>query len=295
MQMNKCIKEAFTVIGKEGSTQDGEGFISRLWEDANGHFQEVEQLAKRDEKGVIGGIWGAMSDFSRSFKPWEEHFSKGLYLAGVECEDGAEAPAGWTKWVIPGYEYIYVENESETTFSEVIQHLQENGISLAGAVHDFTCPETGKGYLFFPIRRLCNIYEKCPVLENERFMVRLIEEEDADNLLKVYSDKNALPFFNSDNCHGSNFYCAVRKDMENTIKYWLLEYHEYRGFVRFSIVDRKMQEAIGTIEMFRREADDYFDGYGILRVDVRSDYEKADMLYEIVSLITDPLDRKSVV
>ena len=112
-----------------------------------------------------------------------------------------------------------------------------------------------------------DIYEKCPILENERFKVRLIEEKDADDLLKVYSDINALPFFNSDNCHGSNFYCAVRKDMENTIKYWLLEYHEYKGFVRFSIVDRQAQEAIGTIEMFRREA---------------------DMLYEIVSLVTEP-------
>ena len=53
MQINKCIKEAFTVIGKEGSTRDGEGFIQKLWEDANSHFQEVEQLAKRDEKGGI--------------------------------------------------------------------------------------------------------------------------------------------------------------------------------------------------------------------------------------------------
>lgn len=35
-----------------------------------------------------------MSDFSRSFHPWED-FSKGLYLAGVECSDDAEAPDGW--------------------------------------------------------------------------------------------------------------------------------------------------------------------------------------------------------
>lgn len=58
--------------------------------------------------------------------------------------------------------------------------------------------------------------------------------------------------------------------------------------MRFSIVDRKTEQAIGTIEMFRRKSDDYYDGYGLLRVDVRSDYEKADLLYEIVSLITEP-------
>ncbi len=105
MKVEKCIKEAFVVIGKEGSTLDGEGFIQKLWMDANSHFGEVAHLAKKDENGNIRGIWGAMSDFSRSFYPWED-FKKGLYLAGVECRDDAEAPSGWTKWVIPGYEYL---------------------------------------------------------------------------------------------------------------------------------------------------------------------------------------------
>ena len=94
-----------------------------------------------------------MSDFSRSFQPWEG-FQKGLYLAGVECNEDAKVPDGWTKWVIPGYEYIYMERENDNTFSEVIQYLKDNGIALAGAVHDFTCPKTGKGYIFFPIRKL---------------------------------------------------------------------------------------------------------------------------------------------
>lgn len=154
MKINKCIKESFVVIGKEGSTNDGEGFIQKLWEDANSHFYEVEELAKKDDKGNVVGIWGVMSDLSRSFLTWEDGFTKGLYLAGVECTEQAEAPAGWTKWVIPGYEYIYVENENSDTFSKVVAYLQENGIPLVGAVHDFNCPETGKGYLFFPIRKL---------------------------------------------------------------------------------------------------------------------------------------------
>lgn len=153
MEIKKCEKQSFTVIGKEGSTSDGAGFIQKLWDDANSHFEEVQSLAKKDENGNIGGIWGAMSDFSRSFHPWED-FSRGLYLAGVECDDGAKAPDGWTKWVIPGYEYIYVERENDDTFSEVIKYLEENDIPLAGAVHDFTCPQTGKGYMFFPIKKL---------------------------------------------------------------------------------------------------------------------------------------------
>lgn len=154
MIINKCCKEHFVVIGKEGSTNDGDGFIQRLWEDANGHFFEVEQVAKKDANGNLVGIWGAMSDFTRSFLPWEEGFAKGLYLAGVECVDKAEPPAGWTRWDIPGYEYIYVENKSGEVFAEVINCLQENDIELVGAVHDFTCPETGKSYMFFPIKKI---------------------------------------------------------------------------------------------------------------------------------------------
>ena len=154
MKIEKYMKSSFAVIGKEGSTLDGPGFIQRLWEDANGHFGEVQPLAKMDGNGNLAGIWGAMSDLSRSFRPWEDGFSKGLYLAGVECADDAEAPAGWTKWIIPGYEYLRAECEGENTFSEVLDYLHRNQIPLVGAVHDFTCPVSGKSYMLFPIRKI---------------------------------------------------------------------------------------------------------------------------------------------
>lgn len=152
MKIEKRIKPLFSVIGKEGSALDGQGFIQKLWEDANTHFGEVQPLAKKDESGNLVGIWGAMSDYTRSFRPWEDNFSKGLYLAGVECVDEAQAPEGWTKWTIPGYEYLCVEVESESTFSDALDYMNANGIDLVGAVHDFTCPLTGKNYMYFPIR-----------------------------------------------------------------------------------------------------------------------------------------------
>ena len=152
-KFERCEKESFAVIGKEGSSLAGAGFIQKLWDDANSHFEEVRHLAKEDEKGNIVGIWGAMTVFSRSFHPWED-FNKGLYLAGVECNEDAEAPDDWTKWIIPGYEYIYVECEEEGTFAKTIKYLEDNDIPLAGAVHDFVCPQTGKNYMFFPVRRL---------------------------------------------------------------------------------------------------------------------------------------------
>lgn len=153
MEINTCVKNSFVVIGKEGSTLDGDHFIQKLWNDANTHFEEVQHLAKKDENGNICGIWGAMSDFSRAFMPWED-FSKGLYLAGVECNDDADAPDGWTKWRIPGYEYIYVEHEGDDVFQKVMEHLKDNDIPLVGAVHDFTCPKTGKNYMYFPVKKL---------------------------------------------------------------------------------------------------------------------------------------------
>lgn len=153
MKINKCVKESFVVIGKEGSTSDGEVFVQKLWDNANLHFEEVKHLAKKDENGNMVGIWGAMSDFSHSFNPWED-FNKGLYLAGVECYDSAEAPSGWTKWTVPGYEYICAECEHDDTFSQAIKYLNEKAIPLVGAVHDFTVPQTGKNYIFFPIRKL---------------------------------------------------------------------------------------------------------------------------------------------
>lgn len=133
-----------------------------------------------------------------------------------------------------------------------------------------------------------DIFENCPVLENDNFTVRLIEENDTDDLLSVYSDKNALPFFNSDNCNGSNFYCASKEDMANSIKFWLIEYHENRGFVRFTIIDKKKSKAIGTIEMFKRQSDDYYNNCGLLRLDLKSDYEKSEIIYDILSLIIKP-------
>ena len=154
MTIENCIKESFSVIGKEGSTEDGAGFVQNLWADANAHFAEVAHLAKKDESGNLVGIWGAMTDFSRTFLPWEDGFSKGLYLAGVECASDAEPPEEWTKWVIPGFEYLCVECDHDTVFPEMIDYLEERNISLAGAVHDLTCPRTGANYMLFPIKRL---------------------------------------------------------------------------------------------------------------------------------------------
>ncbi|MBQ4159029.1 MAG: GyrI-like domain-containing protein [Clostridia bacterium] len=153
MTIEKITKEAFCVICKEGSTKDGAGFIQKLWNEANAHFDEIAPLAITDETGAPVGVWGAMSDASMSFLPWENNFSEGKYLAGIETAPAAVAPDGWTKWTIPGFVYLKAENE-ENLFACMLSYLNENGYTLKGAVHDFTDIKTGKNYMLFPIEKL---------------------------------------------------------------------------------------------------------------------------------------------
>lgn len=135
-----------------------------------------------------------------------------------------------------------------------------------------------------------NIYETCPILESEKYLLRFIENEDCDDLLKVYSDKNALPFFNSDNCDGDNFYYATKERMFEAMSFWTMAYQN-GWFARLSIVDKALSAVIGTVELCIRSSEDDFNNMGILRVDVRSDYETENKLYALFSLITPKVEK----
>lgn len=153
MQIEKIQKDSFCVIGKAGATWDGAGFVQRLWQEANSHFGEVADLAAKDANGNMLGFWGVMTDVNRNFLPWEDDFSKGLYMAGVEVREGASAPCGWEKWMVPAFEYLRVKAEESDTFVKMIRYMNENGIALVGAVQDFTDPVTQQSYMLFPISR----------------------------------------------------------------------------------------------------------------------------------------------
>lgn len=132
-----------------------------------------------------------------------------------------------------------------------------------------------------------DVYKVCPVFENEDYVLRYVSAEDYSDLLKVYSDKKAVPFFNSDNCGGDDFYYTTEEKMKQVIDYWLWEYSR-KGFVRWSIIDKQNNEAIGTIELFHRNSKDFFTDCGLLRLDLRSDYEKTKNIKNILSLILQP-------
>lgn len=135
-----------------------------------------------------------------------------------------------------------------------------------------------------------DVYKNCPSFENEHFILRYVSENDCSDLLKVYSDVKSIPFFNSDNCYGDNFHYTTEERMLEAIKYWFLEY-ERKGFVRWSIVTESSNQAIGTIELFHRKSNDYFTKCGLLRLDLRSDYEVEDKITSILSPILAPAFR----
>lgn len=128
-----------------------------------------------------------------------------------------------------------------------------------------------------------DVYEQIPVMESDKFLLREIEDADAEYLLKVYSDKDAVPLFNSDNSVNDFHYVSI-EEMKATIAFWKREYQQ-RYYVRWAIIDKDSNRAIGTIELFNRKAKDYFNNCGLLRLDLRSDYEKEDDIEDILAII----------
>lgn len=156
MKFNFCEINEFYVIGKEGSTIDDNEIVKKLWDEANKNFKEIESIALVDDvTGYFAGFWGLMSSINRDYMPWENNYSKGLYLAGVEVSKDKEAPKGWVKWVVPKREYVYIEvNDYAKDFKEAIEELPKNNYELVGAVCDYTCPVEKKNYMFFPVKKI---------------------------------------------------------------------------------------------------------------------------------------------
>ena len=121
-----------------------------------------------------------------------------------------------------------------------------------------------------------NVYETCPDFTTPHFTLRLICAEDAPGLLRVYSDPQAQRCFNADNCT-SDFCYTTLDQMTGCVNMWLWSYQ--RGdFVRWTILQEGTP--VGTVEMFRR--DDTDNGTGVLRLDLQSSIETADLIDELL-------------
>lgn len=152
-------KPAFAVMGREGRGDGARGgqWIPPLWRDMQLHMSELAPLVRHDESGKPSGIWGAMSDCTRRFLPWD---GEGLYLAGCETDENAVAPEGWAKWVIPAFRYLTVPCTPQSygsVFQQILfRYMPEHGYTLAGAVQEYYDPQDSEGQmrLYFPIERL---------------------------------------------------------------------------------------------------------------------------------------------
>jgi len=120
-----------------------------------------------------------------------------------------------------------------------------------------------------------NPYKKCPVYETEHFFIRLVQLEDAENLVECYSDSKSQEIFNADNCTG-DFHIHTTENMKLCLSAWLDAY-EQEAFIRFAIIDKAIDKAVGTIEMFGGDT-------GILRLDIASPYEEKPYLKEIIDV-----------
>lgn len=130
-------------------------------------------------------------------------------------------------------------------------------------------------------------YTACPNYETEHYLLRLVQESDAEALLKCYSDPKAQKLFNADNCT-NDFSFSTLTEMRDCIKFWIAEYN--RGsFVRWAITDRIRGNAVGTIEMFCDPHWPMIDGKagGCLRIDILPQYETNTHLSEILQMAND--------
>ncbi len=127
-------------------------------------------------------------------------------------------------------------------------------------------------------------YDECPVYTSDHFRLRLVEEGDAADLLRCYSDESAVRLMNADNCT-SDFHYRTIEEMVACIRDWLGAYGQ-RSYVRFSVIDTQDAKAVGTIEMYSGTGDASITikGGGILRLDLCSAYEAQDYIRELLGL-----------
>lgn len=132
---------------------------------------------------------------------------------------------------------------------------------------------------------MVNPYDRCPVLESERFRLRLVKRKDAADLLECYKNPTLGVQGSAANCYvGPGGYSSqTKREMRAFIRSWLGAYRK-RQFVRWAVLDQRHGRAIGTVEMFAHAG--FLPGGtgGVLRIDLAAPYETEDCLSELLRL-----------
>ena len=125
-------------------------------------------------------------------------------------------------------------------------------------------------------------YLECPEYDSEHFRLRLVSMDDAEDLYLCYNDPQAQAIFNSDNCT-SDFKFSSIEHLKAYMEGWLDAYKN-RWFIRYSIIDKKTEKAIGTMEIFGGPIGGERSEFGVLRIDVRHEYENEEALTELIKM-----------
>jgi hypothetical protein len=125
-------------------------------------------------------------------------------------------------------------------------------------------------------------YEKCPEYESVNFFLRLVSMDDAEDLFACYSDPEAQKFFNADHCT-SDFKFSTLGHMKAYMAGWMDAYKK-RHFIRYSIIDKNIGKAIGTMEIFGGARGGKRDEFGVLRIDIQHEYENEASLDELIKI-----------
>ena len=125
-----------------------------------------------------------------------------------------------------------------------------------------------------------NPYAKCPEFETEHFHLRQVRVDDAEELLCFYGDLSAGMFFGNkmaNSIFASRY--ATLEEMQKCICVWLNEYRN-KYYIRFSVIDKATEKAIGTIEVFDNAGKN--DSY--LHIDLSAPYETQLYISELLTL-----------
>ena len=131
-------------------------------------------------------------------------------------------------------------------------------------------------------------YAKCPGFETKHFKFRQVQEKDAEDLLSFYGDLGNWMFYGNDMCKSifASRYATV-EEMKHCIRVWLDEYRN-KYYIRFSVVDKTTEKAIGTIELFdnigKRNPIETVRLSAVLHIDFSVPYETQEYISELLSL-----------
>lgn len=120
-----------------------------------------------------------------------------------------------------------------------------------------------------------NVYDFCPEYQKNNITLRKVQLSDAEGLLTCYSDTDAVPLFNSDNCDGDDFHYYNIERMEQAIEFWIDHYNR-RDFCRWTVL--YCDQIVGTVECFDRGNNPMIGSHGILRIDCETRLIIGDIL-----------------